>query len=177
MLVRLTAPRADERDVVDLMLECHERIRSFSAMAVRLATTDADDREVGEAAAAIRRYFAEALPLHVADEDEDLVPLLAGHDPDVDAALAELSAEHLAHAPDVGRLVEICDEIARDPRRRAVRSAELAALADRISKAFAIHLEREERVVFPALRTRPEAERDALRAKVRARRAHALRDS
>src|SRR6185503_861481 len=94
MLVSLGSPRGDERDVVDALLACHERIRRFSAMAVRIADAGgATELEIRDAAAAVRRYFAEALPLHVADEDEDLAPLLAGRDPAIDAALATMSAE------------------------------------------------------------------------------------
>jgi iron-sulfur cluster repair protein YtfE (RIC family) len=146
-------------------------------MAVRLADASAPgEGEVRDAAAAVRRYFAEALPLHMADEDEDLAPRLAGRDPEVDAALTALSREHVEHAEDVGRLVVLCAELERDPHRHAQLGPELSPLAHRLSTHLHAHLEREERVVFPALRRLPQPELDALRDRVRARRAQGLRD-
>lgn len=171
MLVKLGS-RGSEGDVVDLMLECHERIRRFSAMAVRLAAAvDPAETEVREGAGAVRRYFAEALPLHVADEEEDLVPMLRGRDPDVDDALAAMAREHGEHGPDLARLLDLCARLEREPARLAELRDELAPVAARLTTEFAAHLEREERVLFPALRRLPDADRVALRARIRARRA------
>jgi hypothetical protein len=65
MIVQLGA-RTTGNDVVDMLAACHERIRTFSTMACAIASGG----DVREAAAAVRRYFAEAYPLHVADEEE-----------------------------------------------------------------------------------------------------------
>jgi hypothetical protein len=62
MIVKLGA-RTTGEDVVDLLASCHERIRKFSAMACAIANGQGTDRR--EAAGAVRRYFAEAYPLHV----------------------------------------------------------------------------------------------------------------
>jgi iron-sulfur cluster repair protein YtfE (RIC family) len=170
MLVKLGA-RRDAGDVVDLMLECHERIRRFCAMAVQLAAADAPAHdEVRESARAVRRYFAEAFPLHVADEEEDVVPMLSGRDPDVDAALVAMANEHDEHAADIERLVELCGALDQDPGSQAAVRAELATLAARLSDGIASHLEREERVLFPALRRLPDADLAILRQRIRARR-------
>ena len=49
----------DPSDVVDLLLECHERIRYFIALAVRLAKAENSSLdEIREAAARVIRYFA-----------------------------------------------------------------------------------------------------------------------
>jgi hemerythrin-like domain-containing protein len=71
-------PRSGGGDAIDLLLECHQRIRRFTAMAVALAEAG-DSGDAGEraaAASALVRYFGDALPLHVADEEVDLEPLL-----------------------------------------------------------------------------------------------------
>jgi hypothetical protein len=115
----------------------------------------------------IERYFTQALPRHVADEDTDIAPRLAGRDREIDDALAIGTAEHVEHEPLVARLVAICGELAREPARRAPDLADVAAELD---ARFATHLEREERVIFPAIRALPQADQDAIRAAMRARR-------
>src|SRR5262245_31350447 len=110
MLVRL-GERRPSSDLVDLLLACHERIRRFTAMAARLAATSAPDAEVRDVAGQIRRYFAESFPLHLADEDEQLAPRLAGTSAEVDAALAQMTTEHATHAPLVARVLAICSTL------------------------------------------------------------------
>jgi iron-sulfur cluster repair protein YtfE (RIC family) len=151
-------------DVVDALADCHAKIRKFVALARRLA--DARD-DVATAAAQIERYFTQALPRHVADEDEDIAPRLAGRDREIDAALAAGNAEHRAHASHVDRLVAICGELAREP---SYPRGELARLAAELDAQLASHLEREERVLFPAIRALPPYEQDAIRAAMRGRR-------
>jgi hypothetical protein len=155
MLVTLGARRNEaDGDVVDLLLACHDRIRAFTALAVKLAVTvDLAAAEVREGAGAVRRYFAEALPLHVADEEDDLVLLLAGRAAEVDAALARMTREHAEHEADLARLVEVCAALEDDPRRLGALRDELAPLAARLAAALA------------------DADRAGLRDRMRARRA------
>src|SRR5687768_5521196 len=90
MLIQLsTRPRTSAQDLVELLGECHERIRGFVALARRAATlrhVPAD--QIARACADVERYFSEALPLHVADEEESIAPRLRGLSPEVDDALA-----------------------------------------------------------------------------------------
>ncbi len=91
-------PRPPAGDVVDLLLECHTRIRSFTTLAARLASTPGlAAAEVAEAAAGVHRYFTQALPLHARDEEESVLPRLRGRDPEVDRELAEMVHEHRGH--------------------------------------------------------------------------------
>src|SRR3569623_28417 len=151
MLVRLGSRTANE-DVVDLLLACHDRIRAIIAMARRIATGSGDARE---AAGQVRRYFAEAFPLHVADEEELLAIPLRSHD------------DHVAHTPAIEQLVAMCAAI----EQGAPVPPELALLAERLEHELAEHLAIEERDVFPALRALPEAARARIRAAISARRA------
>jgi iron-sulfur cluster repair protein YtfE (RIC family) len=168
MLVKI-GTRRDTGDVVDLFLECHARIRRFAALAVRLPATDRPTAEIAETAAAIRRYFAEALPLHVADEEEEVAPRLAGRNDAVDRALATMAAEHREHEPSLARLLELCATVERDPD--PAHLADLAAVATDLATRFDAHLALEEAVIFPALRALPAADLEAIRLALHARRA------
>src|SRR5271165_7385628 len=64
-------------DAVDLLMGCHQRIRHFTAVAVKLAHAQgASEDEVREAAAAVYRYYSVSLPLHEADEEDTVRPRL-----------------------------------------------------------------------------------------------------
>ncbi len=56
---------ADADDPEAMLLDCHARIRNFSALSVRLASPDvAAEGEIADAAARVHRYYTVALPLH-----------------------------------------------------------------------------------------------------------------
>jgi hemerythrin-like domain-containing protein len=166
MLVTLgNAPRApQEGDAVDDLLACHVRIRRFVEVAARLA--GGPEAQLAEAAAAVHRYFSVALPLHAEDEDLSLTPRLAGASREIDDTLGEMASEHR-------RIEELLAELL--PHWSAVVSTPaplLASGASRLGALFGPHLEREERVLFPAARTLlSPAELAALRSEIRARRA------
>src|SRR5574341_1715069 len=97
MLVGLGTPGA-RSDAVDLLLECHQRIRSFLGLALRLGEAwAAEPAEVADAAARVHRYFALALPLHAQDEDQSIAPRLRGRDRAVDHELEIVAREHREH--------------------------------------------------------------------------------
>src|SRR6185437_5656461 len=133
MLVQL-GQRAAREDAVDLLVECHGRIRRFLGFARQLAVAQAPDDEVKAVAGQIRRYFAVAFPLHLADEEELVVPALATAGEPAAAALAEMRADHAAHDPAVVRLVEICGELERAPGALARLAPQLGAVADELSR-------------------------------------------
>jgi len=151
MIVKLGA-RTTGEDVVDLLASCHERIRKFSAMACAIANGQGADRR--EAAGAVRRYFAEAYPLHVADEEELLELPARIHD------------DHVNHQAAIDQLVAACAGIAAG----GPVPPDLSPLAERLRKELDEHLAIEERDVFPAIRALPEAERARMRDAIRARR-------
>jgi hemerythrin-like domain-containing protein len=168
VLGRSSAPA----DAVDLLLECHDRIRNFLALARRIAERGAGDPAgVPEAAERVRRYVTQALPLHARDEEESILPRLRGRDPALDAALATMTREHLEHEPPLAALVEACEALAEDPARLPdLAPAVLRATAE-LEHHFAAHLQREEEVVFPAMRRLFDAATDAaVVAEIRARR-------
>lgn len=175
MLLQLGQRRASE-GLVDLLLECHGRIRRFLGFARRLATTDdIAAEEARTVAGQIRRYFVVAFPMHLEDEDLDLTPRLRGTSRDVDAALAQMSEEHVSHASLVSELVELCGAIERDPPQRDALAARLAHAAHALEAALEPHLVREERVIFPALAGLPPHDQEAIHLAIRARRDRAMR--
>jgi iron-sulfur cluster repair protein YtfE (RIC family) len=170
-LGKASAPPAPG-DVVDALIDCHARIREFTALAARLAAADgAAPCEVRSAAEQVHRYFSVALPLHAEDEERSLLPRLSGRDAEVDRQLGEMRREHAEHGDAVGRVLLACSALAASPERLPEVASSLAAAARDLARHFEPHLEREERVVFPAVRallTPPE--QDTIRAEMRARR-------
>lgn len=143
-------PQSEE--IVDLLLACHGRIRTFIAMAIAIGERDdASDDDVADASARVQRYFSEALPLHVEDEEEGVLPRLHGRAAELDAALERMSEEHDRHAPLLRRLLDACAALRTSPRDAPAR-AEIAAAARELVAEFEPHLAAEERVVFPAIR-------------------------
>lgn len=173
MLVQI-GKRPETRDVVELLLECHGRIRKFLAIARMLAgATSVPPHEIRDVASQVKRYFAESLPMHIADEDEEIAPRLA-RDNAAATALWMMSTEHVAHEPLVAALVTICDALIDDPRQLAAVRSDMASIVERLERDFAPHLEREEQVIFPALARLTEQERGEILAAMRRRRARAL---
>ena len=152
MLTRLGATATPE-DAVALLLECHDRIRSFLAMAGRIAAAGPGERDgVAEAAARVARYFRQALPLHARDEEDSILPRLRGADPEVDAALADMEREHGEHAAPLATLVAACESLAAEPSRLPELAPSLSRTVAELDAHFAGHLRREEAVIFPAMR-------------------------
>ena len=152
MLTGLGKPAAPA-DSVDLLLECHGRIRTFLALARRLGEArGAAPADVAEAALRVERYFTQALPLHAQDEEESVAPRLRGRDRRVDAELEAMVREHREHERPLGVLLGGCASLARDPGRHAELAAMVERAAAELERHFAAHLAREEEVIFPAMR-------------------------
>jgi len=152
MLTRIGKP-APAADAVGALLECHDRIRGMTALAVRLGSmAQLAPAEVADAAKRIHHYFSRSLPQHARDEDESIVPRLTGREPELDRALADMSREHGEHEVPTQRLVALCAQLVESPRRHAELAPALAATARELELHVAEHLAREEQVIFPAVR-------------------------
>lgn len=171
MLIEIGRKKA-QGDVVDLLLDCHTRIRSFSRLALRIAEAEkAPAEEVAEAAARVQRYFSVALPHHVADEEESVLPRLMGKDAALDAALGRMEEEHQGHEEPLRRLLAIAGELAQRPHALAGLRKELARVGGTLVREFDAHLEAEEALIFPAIRKKlSKEERDAIWDELRQRR-------
>jgi iron-sulfur cluster repair protein YtfE (RIC family) len=164
--------RRPAEDIVDLLLECHARIRSFCELAVRLGEVQAAaPDEIRDAAARVRRYFVEALPLHARDEEESVLPRLAGRDPAVDAALVAMHRDHLGHGVLLDPVLALCEALVAAPERQPELAPELARAGRLLHAHFEAHLDSEEQTIFPLIaRTVPEEERRRMVEELRGRR-------
>jgi iron-sulfur cluster repair protein YtfE (RIC family) len=151
MLIKIGATPSASEDLVDLLLACHDRIRSFTALA-RAAGERADalPSDVADACSRVERYFTEALPFHLRDEEESLVPRLEGHSPEVDRALVVMKEQHARHEPILHTFLCASAALRRNPGDAPLRH-ELARAASELEREFGEHLALEETVLFPAI--------------------------
>jgi iron-sulfur cluster repair protein YtfE (RIC family) len=173
MLVKLGTQHRAAEDVVDLLLECHGRIRDLVGLAQRLARAESVPVvEVREATTRIRRYFSRGFQHHMEDEEETVIPALRGCDPTVDQVIHHLRAEHEAHTGPVGFLLSVCAALEDAPERFPELRQELGQRCAALADPLLAHLAEEERVLFPALRLLLSLEeRRALLEAIRRRRA------
>ena len=157
-------------DLLELLLACHERIRRFMALARTIALRrDVPDAQLIEACGDVERYFARALQLHVADEEESILPRLRGLEPELDRALTVMHVQHESHAAPLAGLLGALGAVAAAPEAAAPR-AHLAAIATELEQAFAEHLALEESQIFPRLARLERGVQDQIRRELRARR-------
>ncbi len=160
-------------DLVGHLLACHQRIRRFVALAAKAGESAAAEAEIVDACAAVERYFERALPFHIDDEEQSIVPRLVGKRADVDQALRTMEAQHHAHEPLVAELLAASRSLRQLPDRATSRER-LRVAAVRLAAELEPHLELEERVVFPAVRSLLAAEEQAqIRGEQGARRSSA----
>jgi len=137
-------------DLVGHLLACHGRIREFVALAARAGSTGGRDAEVVEACVAVERYFERALPLHVQDEEQSILPRLHGRGAEVDESLRTMEAQHRVHGPLVDELL-VASRAVRGAPGEPPRRERLRLAAVQLAAEFEPHLALEERIIFPAI--------------------------
>jgi hypothetical protein len=172
-LLQTVAPSID--DPIELLLACHDKVRRFAGLSLRLrehlaqtpdaAQADAHAQQAQEAAQSILRYFDVAAPLHHDDEALDLFPALQGLGrPILNRCMAELQTEHETLAalwlPVRGWLQCVAQGQAGSPP---------AALSDFV-QGYLAHAQREEDEVYPAATQLSPAQIKAISAAMVARR-------
>jgi hemerythrin-like domain-containing protein len=163
--------RSHPEDLVGLFLECHQRIRTFARLAEDVGRRhDLAGAEVIDTCRRCERYFTEALPLHVEDEEKSLLPRLTDAGPELEDALAAMRVQHLEHVPLLHALLESLRAVQGDPGVAHQRQR-LEAGARHLVQEFEKHLTLEEQVIFPAVRARiPGDVQDIVIQELRARR-------
>jgi hemerythrin-like domain-containing protein len=141
----------------EMLAACHDRMRRSLGLLNRLVG-HVDEHGHGEtsrsAASDILRYFDLAAPLHHQDEELHVFPLLSGGD---DAVLAETIARLQSDHREMESLWErLRTLLGTWSRADALGVASDAARADvsAFAERYAAHLQIEERIVFPAARSR-----------------------
>jgi iron-sulfur cluster repair protein YtfE (RIC family) len=158
--------------LVGMLGECHGRIRDMSALSRLLAhQPQTAPAEARDAARRIEAYFGRALPLHVRDEEESILPRLRGREAALDAALGQMAAQHTSHEAPLRSLVELCRALRDGERDLPSLAAELVPLTAELERELLAHLELEESVIFPAIdRLLGPTEQEAIIRELRARR-------
>jgi iron-sulfur cluster repair protein YtfE (RIC family) len=157
-------------DLAGMLQDCHARIRQFIALGIAVGErADAPDEEVVEACDRMRRYFVEAFPLHVRDEEESILPRLRGRSAEIDAALDRMHDEHALHDEPLRRVLDLVASVRADPRKTTDRAA-LARTSAELQADLERHLAAEEAIILPAVRKLLSAEEqqaaiDELRAR------------
>jgi hemerythrin-like domain-containing protein len=156
--IKSVTPKPDEtpEDAVSMLLGCHDRIRHFTNMALRLASAGSpSESEIVSAAEKVHRYFTIALPLHEADENISLHPRLRQSAPEGDLAGPAADAmveQHRSIDEIVERLVPICELLQHNPAMHQSIAPELLQLSNALQQMFDSHLQLEEVTIFPAIR-------------------------
>ena len=168
-----TTAAAKHEDAVDLLIGCHERIRHFTAVAVKLAHAQgASPAEIREAAVSVHRYYSVSLPLHEADEDHTLRPRLGVvADEKLRHSLLAMADRHQAIDGLIERLLPLLILVTSNPSAISEVGAEMCSITKTLDEAFRGHLQMEEEAVFPAIRRLlPESARTEILGEMRARR-------
>lgn len=170
-----TKPRESSDDPVTLLTDCHERIRRFTRLGIRVTDPAvAPPEEIREAAQSVHRYFSVGLPLHVADEDESIAPRLLASEQlarSVHEAVSSMTAQHETIDEMLARALPLWAALAATDPPSAEKAREaLDELAPRLAVLFDLHLAHEEQTIFPAIAALPAEERKAIVQEMRARR-------
>ena len=140
---------------LDMLQGCHARIRHFMQLTCTLAEAEGvPHTEITEAAAAIFRYFSQALPLHEADENESLFPRFRDALPQgglVREAAENMVEQHRAIDELSAELLSLCAALRRRPEHLPTLTRRLHYVTAALDQIFAAHLQLEECVVFPAI--------------------------
>lgn len=173
----LASPKLKTEDAVDLLLGCHQRIRHFTGVAVKLAHAQgAASDEVVQAAASVHRYYSVSLPLHEADEEDTLRPrlnILA--DEKVRHALLAMHDQHQAIDDLLERLLPLLVMVKGNPETLPAAGSEICSITRALEEMFTAHLQMEEEVIFPAIRASlPEGEQAEMLQEMQDRRKQGL---
>lgn len=143
------APSFDEP--VEILRACHERIEAKCATLEKLAAhlpLHGSDTQAQQAARSIMRYFDVAAPHHLADEEQDLFPMLIEigqrQSSPVDERISSLLDEHRSLEAAWVQLRAVLDDIAHGKTRQLERHQ----VADFVG-AYRAHIALEESRIFP----------------------------
>ncbi len=154
--IKAASSKTSAKDTVSQLLSCHERIRHFMGVAVRLAHAQASEpSEIVNAADGVLRYFTVALPLHEADENLSVHPRLRRATPEGELAGPAADAmvdQHQAIDELLERIIPLWMLTRSNPDKLPEVAAEMCQISGRLNEIFQSHLKLEEETIFPALR-------------------------
>lgn len=144
------------RDVLQHLLDCHEDIRCFTALAVQLGHAQgASPSDISGTAARVVTYFTHRLPRHFADEDSFLLPRLFTTTIPLELMrhLRSLAWQHEEIEKSLNELVPLWRAVRDAPERYPELAEHLARGARQLMVLMEEHVVLEERYLFPLIRS------------------------
>lgn len=152
---------------LDFIHEDHMRERTFCAALIELAGTET---AMADLAGKIAEFLGQELPLHIADEEEDLFPLLRRRctiEDEIGRVLERLHRDHRHAATSTPTVLAILEQLAAGAELSGDDSTALSTFADHSRR----HLILENAVILPLARVRLTGEDlDTLRLRMMQRR-------
>lgn len=153
--IKIATPKNARQEAIERLVSCHQKIRHFSSVAVKLAHAQGvAPAEITQAADGLYLYFTIALPLHEADENQSLHPRLRNAVPEGELAGPAADAmvdQHMAIDELVERLLPLWVLVRENPEKLDEVAGEMCQVAGRLNEIFNEHLKLEEETIFPAL--------------------------
>lgn len=132
---------------IAMLTACHERVRSFANLLIKLSEhlqQHGTDEQAIQAATSILRYFDIAAPLHHQDEDEDLYPALLRHaDTDLTGVITAIQSEHPVLDAQWQSIKQVL-HIVSQGKAATLNQAEIL----RFAQQYIQHTHREERDIY-----------------------------
>ncbi|MEO8877767.1 MAG: hemerythrin domain-containing protein [Polyangiaceae bacterium] len=141
---------ARDESVCGLLRGCHTRIRFFLDTAIAIESSSAPDDAIVDACQDVERYFVQAFPLHLRDEEESILPRIRGRSSRVDDALERMCGDHVAHAAPLAAMLDLAVSVRANPANRVMRSS-LGSAASALRGELEHHLQDEESTIFSAI--------------------------
>jgi hemerythrin-like domain-containing protein len=146
-------PDKDFTDPIGVLEDCHRRIEKFLDVLLALAgqTQSSPFRnEQRDAIESALRYFREAAPKHVADEEDSLFPRMrAAQHNEVLSDLDELHSDHLTVAENHSAVEELFRRWLTDGLLSSPDHEHLISLLQSLRETYARHIKQEETQLFP----------------------------
>ena len=155
MPVQIGTKTSSFSDPTGLLSDCHRRIEMF--LGALRAVGEVEGRPLSDderrALDAALRYFREAAPKHIADEEESLFPRLRSvPDPEVKSVLAtvaQLEQEHRWAAPLHAEVERIGQQWLLDGRLPGDQARAFQSAVGKLESMYRTHIEFEDKVLFP----------------------------
>jgi len=146
-------PDKDFTDPIGVLEDCHRRIEKFLDVLLALAGQAQGNPFTNEQRDAIEtalRYFREAAPKHVADEEDSLFPRMrAAQHSEALSDLDELHSDHLSVAENHRAVEELFRRWLTDGLLLSPDHARLISLLQSLRDTYARHIKQEETQLFP----------------------------
>jgi iron-sulfur cluster repair protein YtfE (RIC family) len=167
----MNAHRLAEDSPLAMLLECHGWIRRFLREAWKLSEADSSDLEaVQSSATETLNFFLTVMPIHIEEEQETMLPRLAGLSSSLDKALAHMVKDHEERDETLQEVIGYCQILSRHPESLEKLRESFRRSTRHLAVDLESHLMAEERDIFPNIEALPHSEQATMVAEMRARR-------